>query len=189
MSTSPEKMLQSMLENLPAKTGRSLPEWQGVIADAGLSGHKEIMTFLKGTHGLTHGYANLVSQKVREAMAGGPPDGGDLVDDQYSGAKEPLRLIYEKLTTAVRAFGSDVEFSPKKTYVSLRRRKQFGLVQPSTKTRVDVGINLEDREPDGRLEASGSFNAMVSHRVRLSNPGEVDLELIAWLREAYEQAG
>ena len=49
----------------------------------------------------------------------------------------------------------------------LRRGKQFGLVQPSTRTRVDVGINLKDVPPAGRLEASGSFNAMVSHRVRL----------------------
>jgi hypothetical protein len=90
---------------------------------------------------------------------------------------------------AVEAFGDDIELAPKKAYVSLRRAKQFGIVQPSTKTRVDVGINLKGVDPGGRLEASGSFNAMVSHRVRVSDAAEVDDELIGWLRDAYEAAG
>ena len=85
-------------------------------------------------------------------------------------------------------FGKDVELAPKKTYVSLRRAKQFGLVQPSTKTRVDVGINLKGMPPTDRLEASGSFNAMVSHRVRVASAKEVDAELIGWLKRAYEHA-
>jgi hypothetical protein len=72
--------------------------------------------------------------------------------------------------------------------VSLRRTKQFGLIQPATATRVDVGLVLKDVAPSGRLEASGSFNAMVTHRVRVGNVSEVDPELIAWLRQAYANA-
>ena len=79
--------------------------------------------------------------------------------------------------------------APKKTYVSLRRKKQFALIQPSTKTRVDLGINLKGKNPGGRLEASGSFNAMVSHRVRLESPGDVNAEVVGWLKEAFGQAG
>lgn len=60
--------------------------------------------------------------------------------------------------------------------------------QPSTKTRVDVGIRLKGREAGERLEASGSFNAMVSHRVRVTAADQVDQELIGWLREAYDAA-
>ena len=41
-------------------------------------------------------------------------------------------------------------------------------------------------EVTDRLEASGSFNAMVSHRVRLSKISNVDRELIKWLKEAYQ---
>ena len=85
-------------------------------------------------------------------------------------------------------FGNDIEIAPKKAYVSLRRNKQFALIQPSTKTRVDIGINLKGREPAGRLEASGSFNAMVSHRVRVAGVDEVDEELLGWLRAAYDAA-
>lgn len=88
----------------------------------------------------------------------------------------------------VEKFGRDVELSPKKTYVSLRRSKQFGLIQPSTKTRLDVGINLKGVDPGGRLEKSGSWNQMVSHRVKLKSDKDVNKELIGWLKQAYEQA-
>jgi hypothetical protein len=78
--------------------------------------------------------------------------------------------------------------SPKKTYVSLRRSKQFALVQPSTKTRLDVGLNLKGVPPAGRLEASGSFNAMCTHRVRVETAADVDAALIGWMRDAYDRA-
>ena len=72
--------------------------------------------------------------------------------------------------------------------MALRRNKQFGIVQPSTKTRVDVGINLKGVEPTERLEASDSFNSMVSHRVRVTDATQIDDELIGWLRQAYDMA-
>lgn len=81
-----------------------------------------------------------------------------------------------------------MEISPKKAYVSLRRSKQFAIIQPSTATRVDVGINLKGHKATDRLEASGSFNSMVSHRVRIADKKEVNKELIGWLREAYDNA-
>jgi len=75
-----------------------------------------------------------------------------------------------------------------KTYVSLRRNKQFAIVQPSTRTRVDLGINLKGEPAAGRLEKSGSFNAMVSHRVRLEKPADVDKQVKAWLKMAWTEA-
>ena len=78
--------------------------------------------------------------------------------------------------------------SPKKTYVSLRRNKQFAIVQPSTRTRVDLGINLKDEPAAGQLEKAGSFNAMVSHRVRLEKPADVDKHVKAWLKQAWAES-
>lgn len=104
------------------------------------------------------------------------------------GPKAAFRPLYDKLITAIQKFGADVEVSPKKTYVSLRRSKQFALIQPSTATRLDVGINLKGTPAKGRLEASGSFNAMVSHRVRVESALDLDAELIGWLKQAYQAA-
>jgi predicted transport protein len=110
------------------------------------------------------------------------------VGEQYSGGRAGLRPIYDLLTKKVLAFGGDVELSPKKAYVSLRRSRQFGIVQPSTATRVDVGLNLKGVAAKGRLEASGSFNAMCTHRVRVASLKEVDAELVGWLKQAYDKA-
>jgi hypothetical protein len=96
-----------------------------------------------------------------------------------------MRPVYDRLAEAARALGDDVQFAPKKGYVSLRRNKQFCTIHASTADRVDVGLQLKGVAPAGRLEAAGSWNAMVSHRVRVGAVGEVDRQLLGWLKQAY----
>jgi len=181
-----EDATATMIANLEAKTGKSLEAWVKVVQAEKLGKHGERVAFLKSKHGLGHGYANLVAHAV--AGGGTLTRGEDPVAEQYAGAKATLRPIYDALVAAVRKFGADVEVSPKKANVSLRRSKQFALLQPSTATRLDVGLNLKGTPPSGRLEASGSFSAMVSHRVRLESVKGVDKELVGWLKQAYDQA-
>ena len=187
MAKSPDEAMQTMIENLKKNTGKSLDQWVALAQKSKLTKHGEIVKFLKEEHGLSHGYANLVAQKSLGTLSA-DESSDDLLSGQYAGAKAGLRPIYDALAAEIAKFGSDVDFSAKKAYVSLRRSKQFGIIQPSTATRVDVGINLKGQAPTKRLEASGSFNAMVSHRVRLENKSQVDAELIRWLRSAYELA-
>lgn len=188
MAKKPEEILDNMINNLKEKTGKGLDEWIKIVQAAKVEKHREIINFLKSEHDFTYGYANLVATKVREAASGSPRSEESLVDAQYADAKSALRPIYDSIIRSVEKFGGDVEVSPKKTYVSLRRSKQFAIVQPSTKSRVDVGINLKGVKVTERLEPSGSFNSMVSHRVRLSGPQDVDTELLGWLKEAYDAA-
>jgi predicted transport protein len=184
---SPEQMAQAMIDNLPEKTGKSLKQWLVVLGKTKFTKHGEIVKHLKTEHGVTHGFANLIAHKF--LSAGQASDtGDDLINAQYQGAKADLKPIYAAIVSAVKKFGSDIEIAPKKAYVSLRRNKQFALIQPSTKDRVDLGINLKGAPAGDRLEASGSFNAMVSHRVRLSSKADVDTELKAWLKKAYDAA-
>jgi hypothetical protein len=185
MAKSPEEARANMAANLKQTTGKSLEEWLKLTRASKLAKHGELMKLLKGEHGLTHGYANLIAlESLKPEGQSGAPD--ELVEAQYAGPKAVLRPWYDALLSAIQAFGPDVEVSPKKAYVSLRRNKQFALIQPSTATRLDVGLNLKGTKPAGRLEASGSFNAMVSHRVRIAKKEEIDKELIGWLRAAYD---
>jgi hypothetical protein len=188
MAKSPEEMKAAMISGLREKTGKPLEDWLAILRASKLSKHKEFVTLLKTEHGITHGFANMIALQALQSDCQTASDTDALVDAQYAGAKAGLRPIYEAVLAAVKKFGNDVEVSPKKAYVSLRRNKQFAIVQPSTATRVDVGINLKGVEPAGRLEASGSFNAMVSHRVRVANPDEVDKSLLGWLKKAYEES-
>lgn len=186
MAKSPQEMKAAMIAGLKDKTGKSLEEWLVVLRGSGMAKHKEFMTLLKGEHGLTHGFANMIALQALDSDSHTADDTDSLVTAQYSGTKASLRPIYDRLLEAIGKFGKDIEVSPKKAYVSLRRHKQFAIIQPSTATRVDVGINLGNAATTERLEKSGSFNAMVSHRVRLSAPSEVDKELLGWLKKAYD---
>ncbi len=188
MAASPEEQANAMIQNMQEKTGKTLEGWLAITKATGLDKHRAILNHLKSEHGMTHGFANLVAMKTLQTDAGSAASSDDLVDAQYSGAKASLRPIYDQLIAAIQQFGDDVEIAPKKAYVSLRRKKQFGIIQPSTKTRVDVGINTNGTDPTERLELSGSFNSMVSHRVRLSDADDVDEELTGWLHDAYANA-
>jgi len=183
---SPDEMAATMLRNVPGKTGKSLNEWHEILKKSSLEKHGQLVNYLKKDHGVTHGFANLI---VAKFLGSDSRSKSDLVTQQYSGGKADLRPIYDALVKAIVRFGEDVELAPKKSYVSLRRKKQFGLIQPSTKTRVDVGLTLTGIKATKRLEKSGIFNSMVSHRVRLSDIGDVDMQLVNWLRDAYGKAG
>ncbi|MGB0176959.1 MAG: DUF5655 domain-containing protein [Owenweeksia sp.] len=180
-------MEDKMVQNLEEKTGKKFSQWLDIARNSGIVKHGELIKHLKEKHGLTHGYANLVAHKARESDAGSVDD-SDLIISQYDG-KEHLKLLYDQLVKQIETFGKDVELAPKKAYVSLRRKKQFGLIQPSTKTRLDIGINLKGAKAKGKLEKAGSWNTMVSHRVKLEEGDGIDEQLIQWLRQAYEQAG
>lgn len=186
MPKSPEEMAESMIKNMKEKTGKTLEEWLPIARAAGIEKQRALLNHLKNEYGVTYGFANLIAMKALQKDDA--PVGDDLVTAQYAGPKAGLKPIYDALIAHVKTFGDDVELAPKKAYVSLRRNKQFAIIQPSTKTRVDVGINMKDADAGERLEASGSFNSMVSHRVRLSNADEVDAELTGWLKAAYDKA-
>ena len=177
-----------MEQHLEQKTGKSLDTWLKIVQDHGESKHTKIVAFLKEEYGITHGYANFISLKARKSDAVSLElSGEDLLTRQYEG-KEDLKPIYDALHKAMTAFGDDVQVIPKKAAVSFKVKRQFGLVQPSTKTRVDLGLRFNNRETGERLGNSGPFGAMCTHRVQLTDASQVDDEVIGWLREAYEEA-
>jgi hypothetical protein len=187
MSKSPEEMTDAMIANLKVKTGKTLEQWTAIARKSGAAKHGEILKMLKLSHGMTHGYANLVAHKTLQSDAGSIGATTDLVATQYAGDKAALKPLYDALIKAAKSCG-EMEVAPKKTYVSLRRSKQFAIIQPSTKTRIDLGLNMKGVAAKGRLEKSGSFNAMVSHRVRLEKATDVDKDVKAWLKLAWSEA-
>ncbi len=175
-----------MEAGLLEKTGKSLSQWTEVVKKAKLDKYKAIMEFLKSEHGFTHGFANFVALKTLKSDAGSFDD-KDLVDNQYKG-KEVLKPIYEKLLTVVKSFGDDITITPKKDSVSIIRKKQFALIKPATKTRMDLGLKIKGKPTTPRLENSGPFGAMCTHRVKLESVVQVDDQLTDWLQEAYQGA-
>lgn len=179
-----EEQTQTQIANIERSTGRALAEWIDLVRRSGLEKHAQVVAMLKADHGLGHGNANLIAIKAREADAGDTATAGGLVDGHYAGRNASLRPAYEAVVALVSGFGNDVELAPKKSYVSLRRRKQFGQVGPAA-GQLEVCLNLPGTEPTERLTA---ISGMATHRVRIADASGLDDELIGWLREAYDRA-
>ena len=183
-----EEGLQAQIRNIEATYGKPMSEWQAIIAASGMTKHTDVVNMLKSDYGLTHGAAHRVSIVARQAAQPAERD-RDPISAMYTGKKAGLRPLHEALMKAVEALGDDIELAPKKGYVSLRRRKQFAMIQPSAAGRIDLGLILRDMPADERLESAAGFNALFTHRVRLFGPADVDAQLISWLQRAYDHAG
>ena len=178
-----EKALQTMINNMPEKTGKSIDEWKSILKTKSFSKHSEAVNFLKKEHNVTHGFANTIVTLSKEE----DKTPNDLVDSQYMG-KGILIPIYKELLSIVQGLGEDVIITAKKTSVSIIRKKQFALIKPATKTRIDLGLKLKDIPTTDRLENSGPFGTMCTHRVKITNINQIDNELKEWLKEAYQKA-
>jgi Domain of unknown function (DUF4287)/Domain of unknown function (DUF5655) len=155
--------LQSQIRNIEATYGKPLDHWFAVIDASGLTKHNEVVAMLKADHGLAHGAAHRVSLLARQRHGAG---------------------------AAAPSDPADFDIAPKKGYLSLRRRKQFAMVQPSTTSRIDLGLILPaTTPPTGRLESAAKFNPLFTHRVRITAATDLDNELRAWLATAYALAG
>ena len=187
MADKVEQAIQTMIQNLKEKTGKSLEEWVRIASTSKLAKHSEVIKFLKTEYGLGHGYANLIAHSLKAESAEGKAAADDPVAAQYSGEKAGLRPLYDALLKAVGKFGSDVEVSPKKTYVSLRRKKQFAMLGPATKAEVELGLNVKALPASPRLKALPP-GGMCQYAVRLSGPGDIDAELMGWVRAAFDAA-
>ncbi len=178
--------LQSQIRNIEATYGKPLDYWFAVIDASGLTKHTEVVAMLKAD-GLAHGAAHRVSLLARQRHdAGVPADPADLL---YAGPKAGLRPLHDALLAEIRALGV-FDIAPKKGYLSLRRRKQFAMIQPSTTSRIDLGLILPASTPaTGRLEPAAKFNPLFTHRVRVTAATDLDDELRGWLAIAYSLAG
>ena len=193
----PQAATLTQLRNIQARTGKTIAELHAVLAASGLARTGERRSLLMEQFRLGYGDANTVAlfyTKPVPALDGGPPPAapaadaaGDPLDALYVGAKAPLRALHEAVIRQVRGFG-EFEQAPKKAYVSLRRKKQFAMLGPGASTRVDVGLNMKGVPATARLVALPA-GGMCQYNVRVTAIKDVDKELIAWIKQAYEAAG
>jgi hypothetical protein len=179
---------QAYLDAVKAKTGKTPADFAPLAKKKGLIKTGEIVAWLKAEYGLGHGHANAVAHVL--TSAGQPAVSSDeALDKHFTGKKAVWRKPYDSLITKVNRLGSDVTVGIGKNYLSLLRGgKKFGIVVIATAERLDVGVKLKGVPPAGRLAAAGDWNTMVTHRVQISDPKEINAELLAWLKQAYQAA-
>jgi len=191
----PQAAVLTQLRNIQSRTGKTLAELHAAVAASGLARHGEKRSMLMEQFKLGYGDANTVVHMMGQplpALDGATPvvapgPQGDPLDALYTGAKAHLRPLHETVMQAIAALGP-CELAPKKTYVSLRRKKQFAMLGPATKDLVELGLNARNLPPDPRLKVLPP-GGMCQYSVRLGAAHEVDETLVGWVRAAYDAAG
>lgn len=186
----PEQARATQLRNIEAKTGRDLAAFRAAIAASGKARHGEVRAWLMEAYGLGYGDANTLAHFAAGGKgpgdAPGPAD-ADPLADIYTGKKAHLRAIHEAVVAAIRPWG-DFDLAPKKAYVAFRRKKQFAMLGPKTAERAELGINLKEEIASERVVAQKP-GGMCQYAVALAHPDDLDAEVLAVLRRAYDAAG
>lgn len=189
-------MVQKWMAELKGKTGRDLDEWVALVKKEGPKDDGDRRNWLKSKHKLGTNSAWWIVQCLdgkHDDFAG--PDAYleaavRYVDDQYCGAKEKLRPIYDALLEKGRAVGADAKACPCKTIVPFYRQHVFAQIKPSTNTRVDLGLALAHHKGKlpKRLVDTGGFakKDRITHRIEIKSLSEIDADVDKWLKIAYD---
>src|SRR5882762_8577478 len=141
-------MVQRWVAELSAKTGRTLEEWIALVKKEGPKDEKARREWLKTKHKFGTNSAWWIAERadgkgreedtpeayLKTAVA--------YVEEQYAGAKETLRPIYDELLKLGKSLGDDVKGCPCKTIVPLYRQHVFAQIKPTTNSRIDLGFAL-----------------------------------------------
>ena len=177
---------QAYLDTIKAKTGKTPADFRKLAAKKGMTKYPELVSWLKSDFGLGHGHANVIAHEIINADAPKVTQ-DEAIAKLFAGKKEKWRKPYDTLAAKLSKFGTDVTVGTTSAYISLLRNgKKFGIVMPSAAERLDIGIKFKGVAPTARLEVSGTWHNMVTHRVRITDPKQIDKELLAWLKQAYD---
>lgn len=189
-------MVQKWVAELKEKTGRTLEEWIALAKKEGPKEEKARREWLKTKHKLGTNSAWWISERVDGK--GTEEDSPEAylktavvyVEEQYAGAKEKLRPIYEELLRLGKSMGEDVKACPCKTMVPLYREHVFAQIKPTTNTRIDFGFALthyKGKLPKRIIDTGGlAKKDRITHRIELKSVDEIDAEVKKWLKAAYE---
>lgn len=193
-------MMQKSLGELNEKTGRSLQEWIALAKKEGPKEDKARRAWLKAKHKLGTNYAVWISERV-EAKGTADLDSPEAylkaaevyVEEQYAGAKEKLRPVYDELLRLGMSMGAEVKACPCKTIVPLYREHVFAQIKPTTNTRIDLGFALAKYKgnfPKRIIDTDGlAKKDRITHRIELNSVVQIDGEVKKWLKTAYELDG
>jgi hypothetical protein len=189
-------MVQKWVEELPAKTGRSLEEWLAFVKKHGPPTEKERREWLKKEHGFGTNGAWWLAERV-EGKGGEDSDpeaylaaAEGYVEAMFAGGKAGLRPIYDQLLKVGLSLARDVKACPCKTIVPLYRNHVFAQIKPATRTRIDFGLVLthyNGKLPARLIDTGGlAKKDRITHCFAITRLDEIDDEVKHWLKIAYD---
>jgi Domain of unknown function (DUF5655)/Domain of unknown function (DUF4287) len=190
MAQTPDEMMSAVAASLPARTGRSLAEWVGLVQDSGVDPLDQgaVRRWLRTAHGVPQNSQWAIADAAARAAGWVPPTVAEYIDAQYTGPKAALRPIYDELAAVLTGLGDDVQIEGRSSYTPFVRSRQFAAVAAATRDRVDLGLRFTDPPATSRLQpASGPGQA--THKLSLRTPADIDGEVRQLIELAYRQNG
>lgn len=182
-------VMDAAVANLKERTGRSLDEWVQVVMESGIDPHdlKAVRRWLKDEHGAKVNTRWHVAEAAAKAAGWKRPGVEAFIDQQFSGSKEAMRPLFDRLRALIEDLGDDVAVQGRGGYTPFVRARQFAAVS-ATRTRLDVGLRFTE-PPESELIVPSKGPGMGSHKLTLERPEQLTDEVEELLRVAYEQNG
>lgn len=190
-------MVQTVIANMKAKTGRTVDEWIAFIGKNGPKTEVERRDWLKTEHDLGTNYSWwLAERSVGKNLDEGDPDAylrdaERYVQEMFAGKREHLRPIYERLLDLGLSIAGDVKACPCQTMVPLYRENVFAQIKPATNTRIDLGLHLRgvSKLPKRLMDTGGEKKGdRITHRIAIESMDDVDDDVEKWMKKAYAVA-
>ena len=180
-----QEMREQEIRWLVERTGEGLEAWNARVRAYDPTDEATLRSWL-AERGVT-GYPAMLL--VMERF--GHPDyfqasADELVENQYRD-RPALRPILDTIVALMPEVGT-IELQARKTYVAfLTPKRTFGALVPTTRTRSDLGLRLPaDLKATEALEPAKNFaQSSVTHKIGLSSAGEVDDEVVGWIKRSY----
>ena len=182
---------QAYIDAVQKKTGKSMDDLHELARRRGFLDRQakagEVVAWLKSEFGLGRGHAMAAYGVIRSAVE--PKlETDERIEAHFSGRRAAWKNTYRRIVEVVSGFGPDLSVKAGDTYLSLLRKgKKFAILKVGIGY-MDIGVKLKGAPAGERFRLSGSWNAMVTHRVRIESPAELDREVFSWLRSAYAAA-
>ncbi len=113
---------------------------------------------------------------------------GFAVKTHFQDKGQVVREIYDRLLSKVEQCGPVIE-EAKKTSIHLVNRTAFAGVA-TRKAAINLTIKGDRKLSSSRISKTEQVSAnRFHHEVKLTSPGEVDAELVGWLKAAHVLSG
>jgi hypothetical protein len=178
------KWFATVQANLERNTGKSMDAWLAIARTCPETGHRAQLKWLKDHHGLMQNHAMQVLNTLSGDNAWREP--GELLAALWT---DPVsKALFEAVDAAAQAH-DDVIQTVRKSYTAWSRKVQFAAARPVKGGKLMLGLAITpDASP--RLEApkNESWSERLKTRVLIAAPAEVDAEIVALLKTAWEKA-
>ena len=187
MSAWQQKWFATGLANLEKRTGKSLDEWIAIARTCPETKHRARLKWFKDTHGLMQNSASMV---LTRAFADEPGKGWSEPDALRAALwTDPASTaILEAVERVVKALPETAN-GQRKGYTAWSHKVQFAAVRPVRGGVARLGLAL-DPEASPRLVPARNegWSERLKASVGLASPAEVDAEIEALVRQAWERS-